>query len=125
MKNLQKKLNYQKKNLLNILKKINSKNKSIIGYGATAKAVTILNYCNINKNLIKNFVDTTPEKINKFMPGKNIKIIKYKQNSLLKYDYAFLGAWNLKKEIFKKEEKLIKKKLRFISHVPQPKIIRK
>lgn len=124
-KQFAKKVKLSKKNLLNILKKIKSKNKSIIGYGATAKAVTILNYCNINKSLIKNFVDTTPEKINKFMPGKNIKIIKYTQNSLLKYDYAFLGAWNFKKEIFKKEKKLIKKKLRFISHVPWPRIIRK
>ena len=84
-----KKVKLSKKNLLNILKKIKSKNKGIIGYGATAKAVTILNYCNIDKNLIKCFVDTTPEKINKFMPGKNIKIIKYKSNSLLKFDYAF------------------------------------
>jgi len=124
-KQFAKKVKLSKKNLLNILKKIKSKNKSIIGYGATAKAVTILNYCNINKSLIKNFVDTTPEKINKFMPGKNIKIIKYTQNSLLKYDYAFLGAWNFKKEIFKKEKKLIKKKLRFITHVPWPRIIRK
>ena len=40
MKNLQKE-KLSKKNLLNILK-IKSKNKGIIGYGATAKAVTIL-----------------------------------------------------------------------------------
>ena len=42
-----------------------------------------------------------------------------------KVDYAFLGAWNFKKEIFKKEKKLIKKKLRFITHVPWPQIIQK
>jgi 2-polyprenyl-3-methyl-5-hydroxy-6-metoxy-1,4-benzoquinol methylase len=59
-KKFAKKVKLSKKNLLNILKKIKSKNKSIIGYGATAKAVTILNYCKINKSLIKNFVDTTP-----------------------------------------------------------------
>ena len=118
-----KKVKLSKKNLLHILKKIKSKNKSIIGYGATAKAVTILNYCNINKDLIKSFVDTTPEKINKYMPGKNIKIIKYKRNSLLKIDYAFLGAWNLKKEISTKEKKFLKTGGKFITHVPSPKIL--
>tara|TARA_B100001057_G_scaffold122281_1_gene121126 strand:- start:298 stop:1476 length:1179 start_codon:yes stop_codon:yes gene_type:complete len=118
-----KKVKLSKKNLLDILKKIKSKNKSIIGYGATAKAVTVLNYCNINKNLIKSFVDTTPEKINKYMPGKDIKIIKYKKNSLLKIDYAFLGAWNFKKEIMEKEKKFIKKGGRFITHIPSSRII--
>ena len=118
-----KKVKLSKKNLLNILKKIKSKNKGIIGYGATAKAVTILNYCNIDKSLIKCFVDTTPEKINKFMPGKNIKIIKYKSNSLLKFDYAFLGAWNFKKEISIKEKKFLKIGGKFITHVPLPKIL--
>ena len=40
-------------------------------------------------------------------------------------DYAFLGAWNFKKEIFNKEKKLIKKGTKFITHVPWPKIISK
>ena len=42
---------YLGQKLLRILNKIKS-NKKIIGYGATAKVATILNYCNINKDLI-------------------------------------------------------------------------
>jgi len=38
-------------------------------------------------------------------------------------DYAFLGAWNFKKEIFNKEKKFIKRKGKFITHVPTPRII--
>ncbi len=112
-----------KKKLLQILNKIKKNNKRIIGYGATAKAVTILNYCNINKDLISNFTDTTPEKINNYIPGRNIKILKYNKNILKNYDYVFLGAWNFSKEIIKKEKKFIKKGLKFISHVPFPKFI--
>jgi len=40
-----------------------------------------------------------------------------------KVDYVFLGAWNFKKEIFKKEKKYIKRGGKFITHVPFPKII--
>ena len=114
-----------KKLFLEILKKIKKDNKKIIGYGATAKAVTVLNYCNIDHDLIKNFTDTTPEKINTFLPGKNIKILGYKKDILKKYDYAFLGAWNFKKEIFKKEKTYINNGGKFITHVPFPRIINK
>ena len=118
-KNIQK----SKKKLLNILNRIKKNKKKIIGYGATAKSVTVLNYCGIDKNLITFFVDITPEKINKYMPGKNIKIIKYNKKILDKYDYVFLGAWNFKKEIFNKEKKFIKNGGKFITHIPEPKII--
>ena len=110
-------------NLINIFKRLKNKNKKIIGYGATAKASTILNYCNIDVNMIDYFVDTTPDKTNKFMPGKNIKILKYNQKLLENVDYIYLGAWNFIDEIFRKEKKFINKGGRFITHVPFPKII--
>ena len=95
-----------------------------MGYGATAKASTVLNYCNIDKTLISFFIDTTPNKKDRYMPGKNIKILKYRSNLLKNIDYLFLGAWNFKDEIFKKEKDFIKKGGAFITHVPSPKIIR-
>ena len=42
---------------------ISKKSKKILGYGATAKVVTVLNYCNIDNHLISYFTDTTPEKL--------------------------------------------------------------
>ena len=96
---------------------------TIIGYGATAKAVTVLNYCKINTKYIDFFFDTTPEKQNKFMPGVKIPIRKYVKLKKKFVDYVFLGAWNFKKEIFNKENKFSKQKGKFVSHVPYPKII--
>jgi SAM-dependent methyltransferase len=111
-----------KKSLIKILTKIKKDNHNIIGYGATAKASTILNYCNIDNNIIDFFVDTTPDKINRFMPGKNIKILPYNKKLIDKYEYIYLGAWNFKNEIFKKENEFIRKGGKFITHVPKPKI---
>jgi len=85
----------------------------------------VLNYCNIGDNIIDYFVDTTPDKINRFMPGTKIKIKKYNQKLLDKINYIYLGAWNFKDEIFKKEKKFIKKGGKFITHVPYPRIIKK
>ena len=108
------------KNIFNIIKK---KNKKIIGYGSTAKATTILNYCKINKKTINYFLDTTPDKIGKYMPGSKIYIKKYKKPLSNEADYVFLGAWNFKKEIFEKEKKFIQNGGKFITHVPFPQII--
>tara|TARA_Y100000590_G_scaffold392435_1_gene469843 strand:- start:178 stop:1350 length:1173 start_codon:yes stop_codon:yes gene_type:complete len=113
------------KNELNkILMNLNKLNKKIIGYGATAKAVTVLNYCNINKDLIKFFYDTTPEKQNKYIPGVKIPVKKYNILNAKKTDYVFLGAWNFKKEIFDKEKAFLKAGGKFITHIPEPKIIK-
>jgi len=112
-----------KNNLIKIFKKLKKEKKKIIGYGATAKASTVLNYCDIGNDMIDYFVDTTPDKSNKFMPGKNIKIKKYNKKLLNDVDYIFLGAWNFKKEIFEKEKLFIKNSGKFITHIPFSKII--
>ena len=114
-----------KKKLVKIIANLKKDEKTLIGYGATAKATTVLNFCNLDIEMIDFFVDTTPEKFNKFMPGKKIKIYKYHKRLLDKSDYIFLGAWNFKNEIFNKEKKFIKNGGKFITHVPNPKIINK
>ena len=109
--------------LKKIFKKLKEKNKTIIGYGATAKSTTILNYCKIDFNTIDYFLDTTKDKQNKYTPGTKIPIIKYSGLDRSKIDYIFLGAWNFKDEIFKKEKKFIKNGGKFIIHTPFPKIL--
>ena len=112
-----------KNKLCKILINLRSKNKKIIGYGATAKSCTVLNYCKINKKDIDFFYDTTSFKINKYLPGSKIKIKKYKKLNRNEADFVFLGAWNFKEEIFKKEREFIKRGGKFITHIPFPKII--
>ena len=67
-------------------------------------------------------MDTTPDKQNKYTPGSKIIIKKYKKIDK-NVDYIFLGAWNFKKEIFKKEKKFLSRGGNFITHTPYPKII--
>lgn len=117
-----KRVKNSKKNLLKIFNRIKNNKKLVIGYGATAKSSTVLNYCNINKSYIKYFIDTTKEKGSKLTPGSHIPIINqyYKINDDV--DYAFLGAWNFEKEILSKEKEFIKRGGKFITHVPFPRV---
>jgi predicted TPR repeat methyltransferase len=111
-----------KKKLVEIFRKLKKRGEPIIGYGATYKSSTVLNYCNLNHEFIDYFLDTTLTKVGKFTPGTHIPIMKY--NGIpSNVRFAFLGAWNFKEEIFKKEKEFIKRGGKFISHVPYPKIL--
>ena len=114
-----------KKKLYELLKKIKYQNKKIISYGATYKSTTVFNYCKINKKIFDYVTDTTKNKQGKFTPGTHIPIISPERGINETVDYAFLGAWNFKKEILEKEKKRIKSGLKFVSHVPYPRIILK
>ena len=98
-----------KKNLLEKINKYKKNNKIIAGYGATSKSTTIMNYCGINNDDVRFICDTTPEKIGKYTPGTHIPIVSMKYFYSNLPDAIFLFAWNHKKEIFRKERKIIKR----------------
>lgn len=91
----------ESKNLL--LEKLNSF-KSIVGYAASAKSTTILNYCGIGPDLINLIYDTTSDKIGKYSPGMHIPIVSYNDFKFDRPENVVLFAWNHKEEIMKKEE---------------------
>jgi methylation protein EvaC len=120
-----KRVQKSKKNLIKIFKSLKKNKKNIISYGATYKSSTVFNYCKIGKKFINYVTDTTLNKQGKFTPGQHIPIISPEEGMNDSVDYAFLGAWNFKKEILKKEKNFIKRGGKFITHVPLPKIISK
>ncbi|MDC3151704.1 class I SAM-dependent methyltransferase [Candidatus Pelagibacter sp.] len=114
-----KRVNLSRKNLFNLIKNLRKKRKKIISYGATYKSTTVFNYCNISSKMVDYVTDTTLNKQGKYTPGTHIKIISPENGMNNTVDYAFLGAWNFKKEIFKKEKKFLKRGGKFITHVPK------
>ena len=77
---------------------------------------------------LKNYYFPTKSKLNKqgkYTPGTHIKIISPEEGMKDKIDYAFLGAWNFKKEIFKKEKNFLRRGGQFITHVPKVMVIKK
>tara|TARA_A100001035_G_scaffold47607_1_gene34240 strand:+ start:386 stop:1579 length:1194 start_codon:yes stop_codon:yes gene_type:complete len=120
-----KRVNLSRKKLFNLMKRLKKKKKKIISYGATYKSTTVFNYCKINSKIIDYVTDTTFNKQGKFTPGSHIKIISPKIGINKTVDFAFLGAWNFKKEIFIKEKNFLKKGGKFITHVPKVRIVSK
>ena len=124
-KRFSKRVEKSKKDLIKLFKELKLKNKKIISYGATYKSTTVFNYCKINNQYFDYITDTTLNKQGKFSPGQHIPIISPAKGMNETVDYAFLGAWNFKKEIINKEKKFIKRGGKFITHVPVIKILTK
>ncbi len=123
-KKFAKKVEKSKQKLVALLNKLKKKNKKIISYGATYKSTTVFNYCKIDNKFFHYVTDTTKNKQGKFTPGMHIPILSPEKGFNESVDYAYLGAWNFKKEIMNKEKDYLKRGGRFITHVPQVRIIK-
>lgn len=75
---------------------------SIAGFGASAKGNTLLNYANINTDIMQYIIDETPEKIGKFSPGTGIPVFGKHHMLSNMPDYIVILAWNFYFEISEK-----------------------
>lgn len=71
----------------------------IYGYGAAAKASTILNSIDVAPNLVKAIADLSLEKQRRFMPPHGIRIISPEELFLEKPTDVIIFPWNIKSEI--------------------------
>ena len=72
---------------------------TIVGYGASARSSTYLNFCGFNQNQMASIIDNNPIKNHKFTPGSSIQIVSTEKGMAMKPDLIFLLAWNFKDEI--------------------------
>ena len=100
------KITNRKISIKKILLSYQKKNKTIVGYGAPAKATTLINYFNIKK-YISYIIDDNDLKNKKFIPNTSIQILSNPKNS--KIDLILVFAWNYFKLIKKNNKKLSKK----------------
>ena len=98
---------------------LNNLGASVIGYGATAKSTTILNYCDLGPNHIKWIQDSTEEKQGLLSPGSHIPIVSQEIFQQYNPDYAVLFAWNHRAEIEEKEQRWRANGGKWITYVPR------
>lgn len=125
---------YDKKSFINFSKTIESKkhdlkdflinikkenpSSKIYAYGAPAKGNTLLNYFDIDNNIIDKVVEVNPLKIGLYTPKTHIEIISESVDNIP--DYYLLLSHNFAEEIIEKNKNLIKKGIKFI--VPFPSV---
>jgi novobiocin biosynthesis protein NovU/D-mycarose 3-C-methyltransferase len=109
--------------LRNTVTDLVSQGKTVVGYGATAKATQWIQMCGFTKKHLKRVYDNTPQKISKFMPGSDIPVVDPPAMSKDRPDYAVCFAWNWFSEIHKKEQAFKDNGGKWIVPVPEVKIV--
>jgi len=103
-----------------ILDKLKSQNKRIVGYGAAAKATTLLSYCDIGPDILDYIVDLNTIKQGRFMPGCHIPIRPVSALYEDKPDYLLILAWNFAEEIMAQQSEFQRAGGKFIVPIPEP-----
>jgi len=111
-----------KSDLLRFLSSIRARNQTIVGYGAAAKANTLLNYCGISRNYVEYIVDDNPLKQGLLTPGTHIPVLPSKTLSEERPNYILVLAWNLADEIAKKVRQNYGN-FEFIVPLPHPRLV--
>ena len=88
-----------KNQLLTFLLDSKFNNKLVCGYGAAAKANTLLNFAGVKKDLIPFIVDNAKSKQNKYMPGSLIPIYSKEKLNQENIENIIVFPWNIMEEI--------------------------
>ncbi|MFC1952757.1 class I SAM-dependent methyltransferase [Chloroflexota bacterium] len=85
--------------LLMVLHEIIGKAGPIVGYGASARSSTMLNYCGIDTQYLSVIADQNPLKQNLFTAGTHIPIASPEEVMKKIPEYVLILAWNFSDEI--------------------------
>ena len=113
----------KKKEVIKFLEDLKLKNKTVVGYGAPAKACTFLNYCEIDRDILSFTVDKSTYKQGLYLPSTHIPIFNPEKIFEEKPDYVLILAWNLKDEIVEHMKKIKDWGGKFLVFIPELEII--
>ena len=106
-----------------ILVDLKAQGKRIVGYGAAAKANTLMAYCGIGAAQLDYLVDLNPNKQGLFYSGNHLPIHPPSQLATDPPDYLLILAWNFASEIMQQQSAFRDAGGKFIVPVPEPVIL--
>jgi hypothetical protein len=113
-----------KEELMAILNQLKHEGKSIIGYGASGRGTTIMNYCGIDRKYLDCVVDDAPAKHGFYTPGTHVPIKPWDYTKGMSFpDYALLFAWSFIKEVKHRRADYLKEGGKFIVPLPSVSIV--
>lgn len=94
--------------------------RTVAGYGAPAKATTLLNFCGIDRQVLDFVVDTTAAKQGRHIPGTGLPIVSPNDPVVDKAEVLLLLAWNYLSTIVRDNTDFTAAGGRWIVPIPSP-----
>lgn len=111
--------------LHDLLVKLKLEGKRVHVYGASTKGNTILQWCDIDKNLVECAAERNPDKYGARTLGTDIPIISEADSRAMNPDYYLVLPWHFKPEFLEREKEALDKGTGFIFPVPKIEIYKK
>jgi hypothetical protein len=106
-----------------LLKERRAAGRRIAGYGAPAKAATLLGYCGIGPELLDFVADRSPLKHGRTVPGTRVPIVPVERIEESRPDDLLVLAWNLLDEIVEQQSAHRRRGGAFIVPIPEPRVL--
>ena len=116
------KINALKDQLVALLTKLKQNGKTIAGFGAPAKATTLMYHFNLGPDIVDFIADDATLKQGLFSPGLHIPVLPGQALYDKKPDYVVLLAWNFAPQIMSNHTKYLESGGHFILPLPEVKV---
>ena len=108
-----------KQELIGVLDDLKRQGKSIAGFGAPAKATTLMYHFGLGPDVIDFIVDDSPLKQGLYTPGHHIPVLPSSALYEQKPDFALILAWNFAEPIMNNHQKFQQTGGQFIIPLPR------
>jgi predicted TPR repeat methyltransferase len=114
-----------KTQLMTLLDRLKQEGRRIIGYGASGRASTIMNYCEIGPRHLESVVDDAPAKHGLYTPGTHLLIRPWSagDEGPGRPDFALLFAWSFIEEVRSKRSRFLDGGGRFVVPLPEVRVV--
>ena len=109
--------------LCRLLRDLKARGHRLAGYGAAAKASTLLNSFGIGPDLLEFVADRSEHKQGLYMPGVRLPIVAPERLVEAMPDEVLLLAWNFAEEILEQQAEYRGRGGRFIVPIPHPRLV--
>jgi hypothetical protein len=106
-----------------LLTDIKKQGKRVLGYGASTKGNTLLQFYDLNTDLIEAIAERQPQKFGLYTAGTWIPIISEEEMRKRKPDYLLVLPWHFMTEFMDREQEFIRNGGKFIIPLPAVQVV--